>query len=279
MKTILVPTDFSSYAFYALKTAASIAHKLKANIQLVHVCQLYSSNFDENCYYREYWNQYNKQIEKDFEKLLSQDFLKGLKVEKHFVVKTPMRKLFSTDKFRDVDLIVIGSHGESGISKLLIGSNTEKIIRVADAPVLTVKKEIEDFHINNMVFASDFNEESYAAFEKIKFFADVYHAHIHLLKVVSPRNFEATPESKKLIEEFIQKFQLTEVSFNIYNATNIEKGIIDFASEIKADIIALATHGKTGLAHLIQGSHAEYVAQHEDRPVLSVKIKDIPAFV
>lgn len=275
MKTILVPTDFSTHALYALKAAAGIANKLDAKIQLVHVSQIYSSDFDENCYYREYYDQYKKQIEKDFEKLLHQDFLKGIQIEKHFVVKTPMQELFINDHFKEVDLIVIGSHGKSGISKLLIGSNTEKIIRVADAPVLTIKNEFEDFSFRNMVFASNFYEESYSAFEKIKFFADLYRAHIHLLKVVSPRDFEATPVSKKLIANFIKKFQLTDVSFSIYNATNIEKGITDFANEIQADIIALATHGKTGLAHLIQGSHAEHVAQHEARPVLTVKIKEV----
>lgn len=276
MKTILVPTDFSDYAFYALKTAACIAKKLNACVKLVHVSQLSSSAFAQGYFYKEYFDQYNQQIEKDFEKLLNQDFLKGLRTEKHFVVNAPMQELFRDDKFKDVDLIVIGSHGTSGINKFMIGSNTEKIIRVADAPVLTVKKEFEDFSFSNMVFASNFYEESYSGFKKIKFFADLYKAQIHLLKVVTPKHFEPTPVSKKLIEDFTKKFQLTNVSINIYNATSIENGITNFANEKKADMIALTTHGRTGLAYLIHGSQAENVALHEGRPVLSVKIKDTP---
>lgn len=127
-----------------------------------------------------------------------------------------------------------------------------------------------------MVFASDFYGESYAVFEKIKFFAELSEAHIHLLKVITPRHFEPTPISKKLLEDFIEYFKLTNYSINIYNATSIEKGITDFGDEINADLIAIETHGRTGIAHLINGSLAEDVANHIDRPVLSIRMEKKP---
>jgi hypothetical protein len=183
-----------------------------------------------------------------------------------------------TDKrFKDVNLIVMGSHGKSGFNEILIGSNTEKIVRLANAPVLTIKKEIEDFNIKKMVFASNFYGESYSVFEKIKLFADLYEAHIELLKVITRGDFEPTPVSLSLMEDFAKKFQLSNYTKNTYNALSIEKGITDFSDEVNADLIAIQTHGRTGFAHLINGSLAEDVAKHEDRPVLSIKIKDIPA--
>lgn len=276
MKTILVPTDFSDHALYALKVAASIAKKINAKIMLVHLCSLSSSEFAESYYYKEYFELHKTQTEKKLDKLLNLDFLTELKVSKHFALDRTMQGLFDDDKYRDVDLIVIGSHGKSGYNKVFIGSNTEKIIRMADAPVLTIKKETEHFSIRKMVFASNFYKEAYPVFEKIKFFADLYKADIDLLKVITPKDFEPTPVSKKLIEDFAKKFKLTDASHNIYNATSIEKGITDFCDEKKADLLSLTTHGRTGLAHLIHGSLAEHVAQHGERSVLSVKIKEYP---
>ena len=178
----------------------------------------------------------------------------------------------------NIDLIVMGSHGTSGFSEIFIGSNTEKIVRLADSPVLTIKNEIEDFVVKKMVFASNFFEESYTVFEKIKFFADLYETHLDLLKVITPKDFEPTPISKKLMKNFVEKFELSNYSINIYNAFNIEKGITDFSDETNADLIAIETHGRTGIAHLINGSLAEDVANHIDRPVLSIKMEEMPRF-
>lgn len=166
----------------------------------------------------------------------------------------------------------MGSHGTSGFSKVFIGSNTEKIVRLADSPVLTIKNEFDDFVINNMVFASNFYEESYPVFEKIKFFADIYRSHIYLLKLITPKEFEPIPVSQKLVNSFIKKFDLKNYSVNIYNSSSIETGIIDFSDEINAYLIAIEIHGRTGFAHLISGNLAEDIVKHEAKPVLSIKI-------
>jgi len=274
MKTILVPTDFSDHALYALKVAASVAKKLKAEIKLVHVNDLPSSEFADDVYYKKYHDQMKAQAENNLNSLADIDILKEIEVSKHIVNYMQMWKLVADDKFKDVDIIVIGAHGSSGFQKVFIGSNTEKIVRLADSPVLTIKNEYEDFTIDKMVFASNFFDESYTVFEKIKFFADVYNAHIDLLKVITPKDFEPTPVSRNLMQNFAEKFELSNYSINIYNAFNIEKGITDFSDEINADLIAIETHGRTGISHLINGSLAEDVVNHIDLPVLSIKMED-----
>ena len=273
MKTILVPTDFSDHALYALKVAASIAKKINAEIKLIHAFNIPTAEYVEDYYYEEYYNEIKAQAEKKLNTLADMDILKGIEISKHFVTNVLMWELVTDNKYKDVNLIVIGSHGESGFNKVFIGSNTEKIVRLADSPVLTIKNEDVDFNIKTMVFASDFYGDSYAVFEKIKFFADLYKAHIHLLKVITPKDFEPMPVSNKLMEDFVKKFELSNFTINIYNAFSVEKGITDFSDEINVDLIAIETHGRTGIAHLINGSLAEDVASHIDRPVLSVKME------
>jgi nucleotide-binding universal stress UspA family protein len=273
MKTILVPTDFSDHALYALKVAANIAKKINAEIKLVHVNNLPLTEFAENKYYTEFYEQEIKAAEEKLNNLLEVDFLKEIKVSKHIVSNILMWELVKNDKYKNVDLIVIGSHGKSGFQNAFIGSNTEKIVRMAEAPVLTIKNEHKVFNIKSMVFASDFFSESYSVFKKIKFFADLYKVRTYLLKVITSKNFEPTSVSRKLMEDFAKEFKLKESQLNIYNATSIEKGIIDFSNEINANLIAIETHGRTGISYLINGSLAEDIANHIDRPVLSIKIK------
>ena len=272
MKTILVLTDFSEHAIYALKVAASIAKKINARINLVHVYNLSSAGFEKYQYYDKFYREIKTRAEDQIAKLSQLDLLKGIDVEKHIVTDMLMWKTINSEQFKNTDLIVIGSHGTSGMSKVFIGSNTEKIVRLADSPVLTIKNETNGFAIKKMVFASNFLKESYTSFEKIKFFSDLYKAHIYLLKVITPKEFEPTPVSQKLINSFIKEFNLKKFSIHIYNSQSIESGIIEFSNEVNADLIAIETHGRTGFAHLINGSLAEDIVKHEAKPVLSIKI-------
>lgn len=275
MKTILVPTDFSDHALYALKVAASIARKINATINLVHVYNLPSSGYEENQYYEKFYRELKKKADKQLEELMHLNFLKNLVVQKHIVTDMLMWKIVMHENFNNADLIVLGSHGTNGFNKAFIGSNTEKVVRLADSPVLTIKNEIDNFSIENMVFASNFFEESYQVFEKIKFIANIYHAHIYLLKVITPKEFEPTPVSERLLNHFVKEFDLKNYSVNIYNNQHIESGIIEFSNEVDADLIAIETHGRTGLAHLINGSITEDIVKNEPKPVLSIKIPSL----
>ncbi|MCF8228387.1 MAG: universal stress protein [Bacteroidales bacterium] len=275
MKIILVPTDFSDHAMYALKVAAQIASKLQGMIRLVHVYNLPSTGFEKNHYYDEYYRLVHSNADHKMEEMLKLDFMRGIPVEKHIVNNMLMWQIPDEKQFRNSDLIVMGSHGESGFNRIIIGSNTEKMVRMANQPVLTIKNEIPDFNIKKMVFASNFFEESYSVFDKIQFFADTYDAHLFLLKIITPREFESTPVSNEYINQFVRNFNLRDYSVHVYNHKSIEAGIIEFGESVDADLIAIETHGRTGLSHLINGSLAEDVVKHEATPVLSVKIPKI----
>ncbi len=274
MKTILVPTDFSEPALYALKIAASIAKKTYAQIRLVHAYNLPSSEAREAVNFKEFYKQVSIDKEKKLGALTKMSFLNGITVSKHFEDNMKPWELVNDEKYKNADLIVIGSHGNSGYQKLFIGSNTEKIIRMADAPVLTVKKSDDNFDIKNMVFASDFSEETYPVFEKIKFFTELYKMHVDLLKVITPHNFEKSSTSKELMDSFAKSFKLTNYTINVYNAGSIENGILGFSNEQKTDLIAIETHGRSGINHLIGGNLAENIADDAKLPVLTIKIKE-----
>jgi nucleotide-binding universal stress UspA family protein len=274
---ILVPTDFSDHSFYALKVAAKISKKVKSEINLVHITNSIPTIQEISVQDIKNANEKIKSFaQEEINRIVALDPFKNTNIIPYVLSNIKLWELLNDQRFKDADLIVIGSHGKGGINKLLIGSNAEKVIRLASCPVLTIKNDIDHFQIKRMVFASNFYTESYEVFDQIKIFAELYDAHIDLLKIITPKNFEPTPESLRLMNNFAKKFDLKRSAIHIYNAHSIEKGITDFCDEVRADLIAMETHGRTGLSHIINGSLAENVAVHEDRPVLSVKIIEIP---
>jgi nucleotide-binding universal stress UspA family protein len=272
MKTILVPTDFSDHALYALKVAASIAKIIKARIRIIHASNIPSIGVKESAYYENFNKELKLKAETELEKLTKLDFLKNVRIDKYLISDRLIYQLVKNEKFRKAELIVIGSHGRSGFNRLLIGSNTEKIIRMADPPVLTIKNDISDFKLGKVVFASDFTTGSNAVYDRIKFMIKSYKSQLFLLKVITPSDFESTPVSYQLMNSFKAQYSLKKCSVNIYNHINVEQGIIEFCRQIDADMVIIPTHGRTGFAHLINGSLAENIAVHEPKPVLSVKI-------
>jgi hypothetical protein len=167
----------------------------------------------------------------------------------------------------------MGSKGASGFEEVLIGSNTEKIVRHARCPVLTVKSKVNIDDVHDIVFATSFREEDSHVAEEIMKLQEVFKAKLHLVRVNTPNNFETTRKLMARAEAFVKENKISNYTINIYNDKVEEDGIIFFAQDINADLIALATHGHSGLVHLLSGSIAEDVVNHAKRPVWTFRIK------
>lgn len=275
MRKILVPTDFSEYADHATEVAASIAKKTDARLILMHIINIpsYESNMSiqdskdvaEGLFMM-------KLVKKRFKELLEKPFLKDVNVIELIEFDNVYESIAKQAKEQGAGMIVMGSQGSSGAEEVFIGSNTERVIRRAEVPVLTVKSRVENFDMSDIVFASNFYGESYGVFGKVQELAKIYDAKIHLLKVVTPGNFETTRYSRRLLEDFVKETGLKNYDYHIYNDEKVENGIYHFCEEAKPDVIAMETHGWTGLKHFLLGSITEGVANHSQLPVLSIKI-------
>jgi nucleotide-binding universal stress UspA family protein len=274
MKRILVPTDFSKHAEYALKVAAQIAKKSGGEIFLVHMLELPTSGNDAMSTAHEIPELMlfkNAAINK-LDAIMSAEYLSGVNISKIIQFEMAFDGIIKNGKAHNVDLIVMGSHGASGFQEMFIGSNTEKVVRNSDVPVLVIKREESDFNANNFVFASDFSEEIKKPFEKVVEFADKFNSHLHLVTVNTPNNFKSTRVAQKAMDEFVAEFKINNCSTHIYNDVNVEKGILHFAKGINADIIGMSTHGRKGLSHFFNGSISEDLVNHAKRPVITFKI-------
>lgn len=272
---ILVPTDYSKCSMYAAKVAAQLAKKMNATLHFIHIIEVPVVTYDVGMVNFESLPQamFMKEVaDKNMTKLLGEDFLQGIPVKWKIEYDAIYKRINQYVKKNAIDLIVMGSNGASGFNELVIGSNAEKVTRYSNCPVLTIKKEHENFNVKDIVLASNFYGESNIMFKGFKEFMGLFDATLHLLKINTPLNFETTPQSKKIMNDFVEKHHLTSYTTNVYNYEDEEEGIRSFCEEIDADLIVIGTHGRTGISHLWNGSIAEDLLNHAKRPVLSVKI-------
>jgi nucleotide-binding universal stress UspA family protein len=274
MKKILVPTDFSTHAENALKTAAQIAKKNNYEIHLLHMLELPNQMNDAisgTAGIPEIML-FIKKANETIQKLKEKSYLKDIKVIESVKLERVYKGILSFTEQNEIDLVVMGSHGISGVEEILLGSNTEKVVRLSNAPVLVIKEEIPQFNPRNLVFASDFSTEIKKPFKKMLEFANLFNSKLTLVMICTPNSFKTTSTAKKIMNEFISDFDIKNYSSHIYNDLNIEKGIINFANEVNADLIGLCTHGRTGLSHFFTGSISEDLVNHAVKPAIVFKI-------
>jgi len=275
MKKILVPTDFSDHAEYALKVAAQIARKNNGEIFLFHMLELPSQESDainEGSDIPEIMFFMQKARER-FADLVASPYLEGIKITEAIQFEKAFDGIINNSKKHEIDLIVMGSHGASGFHEMFIGSNTEKVVRTSDIPVLVIKKEQAAFNPAKFVFASDFSDEIKKPFAKVVEFANSFNTQLHLVYINTPNNFKSTHAAEKIIHDFVSQFTLVNGhTSHVYNDVNIEKGVLHFANSVNADLVGMCTHGRQGLAHFFNGSVSEDLVNHAVRPVVTFRI-------
>jgi len=287
MKRILVPTDFSEQAGFAMDLACQIARKTNSELVALHVLDhtgLFDFSAGSSAYPlmgnptgldldQQFMESLHSNAEEKCTQFLSKYEKEDLKITKKIKIGSAFHYITEEINEEKTNLVIMGSKGSSGFEEVLIGSNTEKVVRHARCPVLTVKSKINLEDVNDIVFATSFKEGDTRVTDELKKLQEVFDAKLHLVRVNTPNSFETNRKIMAQAENFIKENKISNYTLNIYSDKVEEDGIIFFAQDIKADMIALATHGRSGLSHLLSGSIAEDVVNHAKRPVWTFRLK------
>lgn len=273
MKTIIVPVDFSQQSEYALKVAASLARKHSAQIIVLHMLELnYAMISSSEAYHPEQTVFLLKAAEKRLQDFLDKAYLEGVTITpviKHYKVFSEVNDIAEK---HEADMIVMGSHGTDGLQEIFFGSNAEKVVRNADVPVLVVKKDRPDFKIGTFAFACDFREDCLEAFRKAKAFADKLGAEFRAVYINTPGDhFLSTSDINEQIAKFLKDAKVG-MEVDHYSDYSVERGVLNYAESMGADLIGIPTHGRKGISHFFMGSIGEDIANHSGIPVITFKI-------
>jgi nucleotide-binding universal stress UspA family protein len=278
MKKILVPTDFSEFSLNAAKLAAQIARRFEARIYFLHVVDMpsvetgiipgqTSEDIAEGLFIL-------KHVRQQFKRLLNQDFLKGVNVAEAIQFDGVYESILSQCKKHEIDLIVMGTHGSSGvINDYLLGSNTEKVVRLSEIPVLTTREEVKELKFEHIVFASDFEVGVKDAFDPIQHIIEFFQPQVDLVRIVTRDDYYFTGPMLDIMENFAKEKGLKNYTCHVFNAERVQEGINEFALRRNAEIITTITEGRRGLARLFNGSITGGVINSSPFPVLTVKAK------
>jgi len=192
---------------------------------------------------------------------------------------------------QDVDLIIVGTHGRRGLRHLLLGSVAEEVVRLAERPVLTVRQGAtgEWTGFERILVPIDYSEHSNVALSYAKELAAAEGARLHLLHVlevgaypdfyfpVQAAQMFDTPElEKRALAHLRDRLERapgpeTETSLRVELGHPAQK-IAEFAEEgVRADLVVIASHGRSTLQRVLLGSVAEGVIRRARTPVLIVK--------
>ncbi|MEE4310472.1 MAG: universal stress protein [candidate division KSB1 bacterium] len=290
LRKILCPLDFSKCSDNALKNALVIAEKYDAELHLFHAILM----FEDEAYQNDDRVPDFKQSY-DILSEISDAKLSALVKEKsgNIRMKSVSRRGFSASeeileyaREEDIDLIVVGTHGKSTIRHFLLGSVAEKILRLAQCPVMTVREDTETLGTHNHILIPiDFSEYSNKALAYGLEVASMYGLRVTLMHVIERVNhpsfygasiLEITSRLKKQSLEVMSEIRAKAGFEDVETDYVVKEGkpahqIVEYAMANTFDLLVIATHGLTGIEHFLMGSTTEKVIQNINVPVLVVK--------
>ncbi|WP_225037251.1 universal stress protein [Winogradskyella sp. SM1960] len=276
MKKIIVPVDFSKHSEYALEAAAAIAKQQNAELIVMHMLEMSESIFSSSSSERGEENAFMlMSANKEFETFLDQPYLEGVEVTPMVKYHKVLKEVAEVAENIGADLIVMGSRGHSDHDGVFTGSNTEKVVRYSNTPVLVMKSKPESTTFEHIVLATDFSDKSVSAIKKAIVLLAELGKKTTLLHINCPNlNFLSTDELDERISEFLSLAKLKESDVNIDRISDhtVEDGLLNYAVREKADALSMVTHGRKGLNHYFSGSISEDVVNHSFLPVITFKL-------
>lgn len=285
MKNILVPTDFSEYADFAVDAAIMLGKKHGATVHFLHsirslgdIVQLdtfasgdFASTSVSTDQIIAMIDMKTKEAKNNLAELEKKAVNEGVAVQTHVKQSAIEDAVNQLLKEESVDFIIMGSHGASGISEILIGSNAQKVVRNAEVPVLILKEPLKG-DIDHIVYASNF-EESEVNFNipKAGEMSNLLNAELHFLFVNTPGYFEDTETTLEKMKKACDVYPAAKK--HIYNEFSVEDGILAFARVNNMDAICITTHGYKALRRIFNNNIVEHLVNHCKRPIISLNMK------
>jgi nucleotide-binding universal stress UspA family protein len=286
-KNILCPVDFSELSSLALKYAAAGARLYKAKLIVLHAglfeLPRYFSRNETDHFVKEIIKT-KEVLQKELADLLIKVLGKGaedLNVEFDVVEADPTAAVLQTSEKKSAGLIVLGTHGLTGVKRLLLGSVAEGVIQKAPVPVFTVRQKVHDFidisnpgispHIERVLCACEAKESDRETLKHAASIADHFQAKLTVLFSDESQKTEDLSASRETLCRWISGTIDTQYDLKpVIRKGGAADQIIAYAKEEKSDLIVIGAHHRVFHDSMILGRTTELVVRHAPVPVLVI---------
>jgi len=254
MKSILVPCNFSRQAELAFQFALELASTENSEIFVLTVLKSNDSGSEER-------NKVEKESAGNFARLIQNHNILNIPVTHILASGQITSAVLDTVEKKNIDLIVMGTHGSRGWNEFFMGSNIEKVVRISPVPVFAVKSSTPLRSIHNIVFPTSLKSDQPEIIEKIKTLQKNFRARLHILRINTSENRHSQITMDQM-NDYALHHALTNFTLTIRQESDVKEGIIRFAREINADMIAMATHGNRDPKNMYSQSVAADIVNH-----------------
>lgn len=283
MKTILIPTDFSENAHHALRFALYLSESVNLKICVLHWTEILIPTSTPTNHYKELYDQQFdsklKTFKTDIQKVLKSVDHQGDESKIQYVLKDSSSfedSTLETIQENNIDLVIMGTHGASGIKKIFFGSNTTQIIDKAQIPVIAIPASYQLSPIRKIAYASDLKDVVGEVGELVKF-AKLLKASIEIFHVFPsfPQWVDPSEDNiAKLTEKLALAYPNQDFSIRVmqtYKENDVVSGIETYVNSFKPDVIAMFTVKRTFWDKLFDASRTEEFAFNATIPLLTLK--------
>lgn len=268
IKNILFPTDFSENSAKAIKFVTAIASKTNAKVHLLHAFGRGSRiPAMQDMSYEMAHDEAEKKLHKIREKF--GDYVGGENIEfgNHLIFDNSAIDAIenSVEKY-DIDFVVMGTKGATGLSEVLFGSNTLNVIRNIDVPIMTVPEETpSQLAYERIVLATDFRSIPEKSINFLRTFNNIFDSEIIILHV---KDREDEPPNEAFIEEFKSEMKDFEVSFDSVFEKDISLAIGEYTKSADGWLIGLGQKQRNWFERVIEDSNIEILSLYINLPLL-----------
>ncbi|MEX0680176.1 MAG: universal stress protein [Balneolales bacterium] len=286
---ILVAVDFSDLSTHALKAAHIFAQRFNGTITPFHA-YIPVTDLDSFHYVGSGASPHEKYG--DIEKMLSQrlrDTAMFYLSEEYLndpILDVGNAARAITYNAKDFDLVIMGTHGRTGFSRFLMGSVTEKVLRMCNKPMITVTSSSDLDKFSSLLVTTDMSENSFHAFPYANSIAEITKSKIDLVHVVSNEQYfdaraadqtarERELELEKLAEKYFGNIRQQVTPQVIIGNKAPHEEIQKLARDKKYNLLVISSVGRTGLDYLMMGSTASHVVRSVRNAVFIINPRGI----
>ncbi len=276
IEKILIPIDFSETSLLAIEHAAFIAQLYKAELVLLHVVEKYWEQFSviQPELMIPVPNDFENAIANKLEEIAANILTKyGVKSACITSEGNVFSEILSVSKERHIDMIVMGTHGTSGLAEFFIGSNTFKVVTQSQCPVLSVQGHAKKLGFKDILLPIDDSVHSRQKVNHAIVLAQHFASKIHIAGLpnsTDPSDLKKFELKLDQIEELIKKSDLS-YSRKTIQGNNQARLTEEYSKTINADIIVIMTDQDEDITGRLMGTFAQQIINHSKTPVLSIQ--------
>ncbi len=268
IKKILIPIDFSETSMLALEHAVFMAERYEAEIVFLHVFESFSYQMEISQMLIDSVK-VGDLVKGKLDELAKETHRKsGVSISTEVVTGSVAANIVEVADELKVDIIVMGTHGSSGFEEFLIGSNAYKVVSKSPKPVLTIQDGATKVGYKNIVVPLDVSKASRQKMQYLVPFAKKYTSRFHLLVIDTDNDGSKMDVVAKQVEGYL-KSEDVPYTLRKVSGSNRAKLVIDYATEINAELISIMTEQDPDISGLVLGPYAQQVVNHSKIPVLS----------